>query len=81
MTMIDRNKLAAIVRFIWKEAEIKSYETGNFIAYAIIVWHPGLTTYDALTPLMPTEMSAWEFAAKQARIKIKKEAVNPENGV
>jgi hypothetical protein len=66
----------SVVRFVWSEAMMKEFYGSHFTAYAIILYHPGSVSFDALTPLMPTAKSAWEYAAVAARAAIRREAKN-----
>jgi len=66
----------SMVKFVWHDAEVKEFYGFHFTAFAIIVYLPGSVQFDALTPLMPTAKSAWEYAAVAARAAIRREAKN-----
>lgn len=63
--MMYMNQLMERVREKFPRAEIKEFPCASgWTAYAIIEYHEGMVSFDALTPLMPTARLAWECAEK-----------------
>ena len=74
--MNEYSDFESVVKFVWPEAELKEFYGTHYTAYAIIQYHPASVSFDALTPLMPTVKSAWEYCAVAARAAIRREAKN-----
>jgi hypothetical protein len=72
----EYSEFESVVRFVWADAELKEFFGPHFTAFAIIMYHPGSVSFDALTPLMPTAKSAWEYCAVAARAAIRRRAKN-----
>jgi hypothetical protein len=70
----DKDLWRATVKQRHSDAQLKEFFGTHYTAYAIIVYRPGSVQFDALTPLMPTEDSAWQYASIAARAALRKEA-------